>query len=129
MDVRRHALIAGDAEALLGVLPVEPGSIRSRRIFAGPGASVVRLSLAGGEVLKEHIAMAPLLLHVLSGHAAVTVGGERIELFAGGLLHITANAPHAVEALEDAQVLLVLLGARDSRHPRTDVEAPLRATA
>lgn len=129
MDVRRHALIAGDAESLLGVLPVEPGSIRSRRIFAGPGASVVRLSLAQGEVLKEHIAMAPLLLHVLSGHAIVIVGDERIELLAGGLLHIDAQAPHAVEALEDAQVLLVLLGARESRHPRAESDVTLRATA
>ncbi|MFC6357177.1 cupin domain-containing protein [Luethyella okanaganae] len=119
MDARRHALIAGDAEALIGVLPVEPGSVRSRRIFAGPGGSAVRLALARGEVLEEHISTVPLLLQVLSGHVAVDVDDERVDLPIGGLLHIDANVPHAVEGLEDAQLLLLLMGER-SRHPRTE---------
>ncbi|HET8779153.1 MAG TPA: cupin domain-containing protein [Agromyces sp.] len=129
MKERRHALIAGNAEALIGVLEVEPRGIRSRRIFAGPGASVVRLSLADGEVLKEHIAMAPLLLQMLAGRAAITVADERVELGAGGLLHIDAQVPHAVEALEDAQVMLVLLGAKPSRQPRPEAVPSPRISA
>lgn len=74
-----HTLIAGDAEALLCALPIEAGKVRSRRIFAGTGATMVLLSLDAGETLKEHIATTPILVQVLSGHVTLEVGHERIE--------------------------------------------------
>jgi mannose-6-phosphate isomerase-like protein (cupin superfamily) len=63
---------------------------------------------------------------LIAGGAAITVADERVELGAGGLLHIDAQVPYAVEALEDVQVMLVLLGAKPSRiaHPEP-VPAPL----
>ncbi|MPZ82690.1 MAG: DUF2249 domain-containing protein [Actinophytocola sp.] len=101
-----HTLVAGDAEKLVRALPVETGAVRSRRIFKGAGASVARLSLDAGQVMKEHVATAPILVQVLAGRAALDIGGERVELPAGALIHLDANVPHSVEALSEAHLLL-----------------------
>jgi len=103
-----HTLIAADLAALVDALPIEPGGVRSTRIHKGPGATIVRLSMDAGTVMKEHIAQAPLLVSVLDGRVALEVGGERIELGAGGLLQIGERVPHAVEALAPSHLLLTL---------------------
>lgn len=103
-----HTVIAADLTTLLDVLPIEPGAVRSTRIHKGHGASVVRLSMDAGTVMKEHIAQAPLLVSVLDGRVALEVGGERIELRSGGLIHIDAHVPHAVEAIIPSHLLLTL---------------------
>ena len=114
-----HTLIAADRGALIDALPIEPGGVRSTRIHKGPGATIVRLSMDAGTVMKEHIAQAPLLVSVLDGRVAIEVGGERIELGAGGLLQIGERVPHAVEALA-ASHLLLTLGVRAAATPEAD---------
>ncbi len=111
-----HTVIAADLAALLDALPIEPGAVRSTRIHKGPGASVVRLSMDAGTVMKEHIAQSPLLVTVLDGHVALEVGGEHIELRSGGVIHIDARVPHAVEAIAPSHLLLTL-GERTSTAP------------
>ncbi|MEV1130703.1 cupin domain-containing protein [Agromyces sp. NPDC049794] len=114
-----HILIAADAASLIDALPIEPGGVRSTRIHKGPGATIVRLSMDAGTVMKEHIAQAPLLVSVLDGRVALEVGGERIELGAGGLLHIGERVPHAVEALTPSHLVLTL-GTRSAATPGAD---------
>ncbi|WP_448004318.1 cupin domain-containing protein [Agromyces bauzanensis] len=111
-----HTVIAADLAALLDALPIEPGAVRSTRIHKGPGASVVRLSMDAGTVMKEHIAQAPLLVSVLDGHVALEVGGERVELRSGGVIHIDTRVPHAVEAIAPSHLMLTL-GERSSTAP------------
>jgi uncharacterized protein (DUF2249 family)/quercetin dioxygenase-like cupin family protein len=108
MTEATHTLIAVDLETLLRAQPIEAGKVRSRRIFAGTGATMVRLSLDAGETLKEHIAMTPILVQVLSGHVTFEVGRERIDLATGAIIHLDANLPHAVEALTESHLLLTL---------------------
>lgn len=114
-----HTLIAADLAALVDALPIEPGGVRSTRIHKGPGARIVRLSMDAGAVMKEHLAQAPLLVSVLDGRVALEVGGERIELGAGGLLQIAERVPHAVEALAPSHLLLIL-GVRAATTPEAD---------
>lgn len=114
-----HTLIAADLAALVDALPIEAGGVRSTRIHKAPGATIVRLSMDEGTVMKEHIAQAPLLVSVLDGRVALEVGGERIELGAGGLLQIGERVPHAVEALAPSHLLLTL-GVRAATTPDAD---------
>lgn len=114
-----HTVIAADAAALIDALPIEPGGVRSTRIHKGPGATIVRLSMDAGTVMKEHMAQAPLLVSVLEGRVALEVLGERIELGAGGLLQIGERVPHAVEALAPSHLVLIL-GARTAATSAAD---------
>ncbi|MCB5292045.1 DUF2249 domain-containing protein [Arthrobacter sp. SO3] len=108
MTAGNHTLIAANAEALLAALPVDAGAVRSTRVFKGAGAGVVRLTIDEGAVMREHTATAPILLQVLSGHAALDVGGERVDLPTGAIIHLDAGQPHSVEALTPAHLMLTI---------------------
>lgn len=108
MTTPTHTLVAADADALALALPIEAGAVRSRRLFKGSGASVVRLSLDEGQLMREHTASAPILVQVLSGHVILEVDGERIDLRDGGIIHIEAGIPHSVEAVTAAHLTLIL---------------------
>lgn len=135
MAAGNHTLIAVDAEALLAALPVSAGAVRSTRVFKGAGAGVVRLTIEEGAVIREHTAAAPILLQVLSGHAALDVGGERVDLPTGAIIHLDANLPHSVEALTRADLLLIVCerAPATTRAHRLDspatVDAPAPASA
>lgn len=110
MNEARHTVIAVDRTALLDALPIEPGNVRSTRVYKGLGATIVRLSMDAGTVMKEHVSATPVLVSVLEGRAALDVEGERVELGAGGIVHIDAQVPHSVEALAPSHLMLTLVG-------------------
>jgi uncharacterized protein (DUF2249 family)/quercetin dioxygenase-like cupin family protein len=114
-DAGTHTLVAGSRDLLLGALPVERNGIGSRRILKAPGVGLTRLTLDAGQTLREHVATAPILIQALAGDAVVEVGGERIELSAGAIIHIDAHVRHAVEALTEAHLLLTVLHGQEPR--------------
>ncbi|QCO99277.1 DUF2249 domain-containing protein [Arthrobacter sp. 24S4-2] len=131
MAAGNHTVIAVDAEALLAALPVSAGAVRSTRVFKGEGAGVVRLTFDEGAVMREHTAAAPILLQVLSGHVALDVGGERVDLPAGAIIHLDANLPHSLEALTRAHLLLTICerAPATTRAPKLDSPATVDAPA
>ncbi|HEY5320934.1 MAG TPA: DUF2249 domain-containing protein [Galbitalea sp.] len=120
-DAGTHTLVAGSRELLVGALPVERNGIGSRRILKTPGVGLTRLTLDAGQTLREHVATAPILIEALSGEAIVEVGGERIELSAGAIIHIDAHVRHAVEALTEAHLLLTVLHGQEPRELSREV--------
>lgn len=108
MTESSFTLIGADEAALLGSLDIEPGVFRTRRIFKGAGVTLVRLAFDAGAVMKEHTAASPILVQVLSGHAAMQIGDQRVDMPSGAVIHIDAKVPHSVEAVTPAQLLLTL---------------------
>lgn len=108
MTAADFTLVAPDAAALIDELDIEPGAFRTRRIFKGAGVTVVRLAFDAGQVMKQHTAAAPILVQVLSGHAAMHLDGDRIDLPTGAIIHIDTKVPHSVEAVTATQLLLTL---------------------
>lgn len=110
-----HTLIAESAEALLTAVPVEPEKLRIGRLFKGPGATVIKLSFDAGQHMKEHTAVAPILVQVLEGHIAFTVGGDTIDMPQGAIIHVDARVPHSLTSHGESHVLLVLCDGAPSR--------------
>ena len=108
MTAADFTLVASDSATLIDELDIEPGAFRTRRIFKGAGVTLIRLAFDAGQVMKEHTAVAPILVQVLSGHAAMHLGDERIDLPAGAIIHIDTKVPHSVEAVTATQLLLTL---------------------
>jgi quercetin dioxygenase-like cupin family protein len=127
MAEKRHTLVAQDGAALVRARPVEAKAVRSRRIFKGSGMSVTRLSLDGGQVMKEHAAPAPILIHVLTGHAVLDIGTESVDLPTGSLIHLDAHLPHSVLALTATHLLLTRSDAQPER--RAQDAAPAVGTS
>ena len=104
-----HELIVADAATLCRALPIEPDSVRSRRLFKSADVAIVGVAMDAGAVMRDHVAQAPVLIQLVEGHAAVQVRNSRADLAAGALLHLDGGLRHSVEAFEPTRFLLILL--------------------
>jgi quercetin dioxygenase-like cupin family protein len=94
------------------LVEIQPEATVSRTVLQAEGARVVLFSFDVGQVLTEHTAAVPALLQVLDGHLRVTADGRTVDLRPGGLVHLAARLPHAVEAVEASRLQLTLLDPR-----------------
>jgi quercetin dioxygenase-like cupin family protein len=108
--VTDHAVLATDAAALVRALPIEPGRVRSHRLFKSDDVTVLGVALDAGAEMREHVAAVPILIEVIEGDAVLEVSGTRHALRAGTIIHVDARVPHAVEAMEVTRMLLTLVG-------------------
>ncbi|TAM69539.1 MAG: hypothetical protein EPN48_09295 [Microbacteriaceae bacterium] len=114
MSEERFTIVAASGDLLIGALPVAKGRVSSRRILKAAGARIVRLTLDAGQILTEHTAAVPILIHVLAGEVRIDTDGTTLDLPAGAVLHLDAQLPHSVEALTPAHLTLTLLDGHDA---------------
>lgn len=72
----------------------------------------IRLVLFGFDTeqeLTEHTASLPAVLQIISGRAEITLGSETFTAEPGCWIHMEAQLPHSVVALEPTVLLLTLL--------------------
>ena len=103
-----------DFSDVASLVEIQPEATVSRTVLQAEGARVVLFSFDAGQVLTEHTAAVPVLLQVLDGHLRITADGRTVDLLPGGLVHLTARLPHAIEAVEASRLQLTML---DSRLP------------
>lgn len=93
-------------------LRAEPhGSVAGHRQIAvarhGPVTNILFVFERGG-LLKEHRTDGVVTIHVLSGRLEVAFDDERHEMGAGELVHLAADVPHSVRAIEESEMLLTV---------------------
>jgi len=82
-------------------------------------ARVVALNLPAGEELQEHEVHEHAWLHVHRGAVEVETGGERRRIEDGSLVHWAPGERHAVRAVQDSLLLLMLAPWPGPGHPST----------
>ncbi|MBF9141622.1 cupin domain-containing protein [Hymenobacter properus] len=70
------------------------------------GQKVIYKTFAAGERMPTHHAPAEVLVTVLAGRLVITVLETSTEVEAGDYLVIPAGAPHALDCLEAARILI-----------------------
>jgi len=90
----------------------ELGSTKTYTLFKTDVMEVIRLVLRAGKLIAEHKAPGEITVHCLEGCVRFTSAGTTQELLAGDMLYLQAAAPHAVEAVSDASVLVTILRSR-----------------
>lgn len=99
-----------DGTQSLGTLvDYQPGSIVSRQILKDRGGSVTAFAFDAGEGLSEHTTPHEALLQVIDGTARVEIAGEAHDVGVGEIIHLPVGIPHAVQAEERFQMLLVMI--------------------
>ena len=100
--------------ALIDYVSVQPESTVSRTVLKADGARIVLFAFDQGQVLTEHTAAMPVLLQTLSGVLRITASGQSVDLVPGGVIHLDAREPHAVDAIEASVLQLTMLDPRQS---------------
>jgi quercetin dioxygenase-like cupin family protein len=69
---------------------------------------LIRIVLPAGKSLREHSAPGEITVQCIEGRIAFTTPAATHELTPGDLIHLRANEPHALTALQDATALLTI---------------------
>ncbi len=91
------------------VLPAR--GIHSQTLSDEGGVELVLFGFAAGEALAEHTSARPAIIHVLSGEADLTAGGDAHQAAAGTWLRMPAGMTHSVRARTPLVMALYLLPA------------------
>lgn len=90
-----------------------PRGILSQTLSDADGVELVLFSFATGEQLQEHTSARPTIVHILSGEASLTAGGDELEGRAGAWLRMPPPLPHSVVARTPVVMALYLLPRED----------------
>jgi quercetin dioxygenase-like cupin family protein len=86
----------------------DPGRAGPVVMFSTPEARGVLIDLAPGAELGEHRVRERAIIHVLAGGIVVTCDGETTACDSGTLVLLEPHEPHAVRALDQTRLLLIL---------------------
>jgi quercetin dioxygenase-like cupin family protein len=111
------------------------GRSKPRVLFSEPECRVVVIDLRVGEEMGNHAVHERAVIEVVSGRIAMTSAVETIDCESGTLINLEPGEHHAVRALADTQLLLLLApwpakkndreGEGDSHHlPRNAIAPP-----
>jgi len=96
-------------QPLAALAPVEAGRIATQVLHKTDGGSAAVLAIAAGGALREHTNPSDALVVVVEGQARITVAGTPHTVAAGETIRLPADIPHAVDAVSDLRMLLILL--------------------
>ena len=94
---------------LLAEASLPTRGIHSQTLSDEAGVELVLFAFAAGEALSEHTSARPAIIHVLSGEADLTAGGEAHRAASGSWLRMPAGLAHSVRARTPLVMALYLL--------------------
>ncbi len=96
----------GDAS---GLVDYQKGSIISREILKKETGTVTVFAFDIDQGLSEHTAPFDALVHVLDGVVDISIDGKSKNYSKGELVLMPANIPHALKAVEQFKMMLIMI--------------------
>lgn len=90
------------------ITPTEHG-IASRILAKTDGGNVTLFAFDAGQGLTEHTSPFDAIVMVLEGALTLTIGGTAVRATPGTIVRMPASVPHAVDSIEPARMLLIML--------------------
>lgn len=97
------------AQKLIDLVNYQEGSIVSRTIVNRKAGTITLFAFDQGQSLSEHTAPFDAVAHVLEGEADITISGQTFHLYAGEVIVMPVNQPHAVNATQRFKMLLTMI--------------------
>ncbi len=94
---------------LSDLLAYQQGAVVSKVLLKKKSGNITMFAFSEGEGLSEHTAPFDAFVQVTDGEAEVTISGKPHSLNAGEAIIMPANEPHALKAVSDFKMLLVML--------------------
>lgn len=102
---------AFDLDAEIARFPPDPESVarhRAETLVKTETLRVVLVTILTEGTLQEHVAPAPLTVHVLRGALRLRVGERTAELHAGELLALAPGTSYAIDGIADGAFLMTI---------------------
>ncbi|MDP2917670.1 MAG: cupin domain-containing protein [Dehalococcoidia bacterium] len=108
---QRKADIRGQVINPIDLVNYQEGAAVSRTVIDKKVGTVTLFSFAQGQGLSEHTAPYDALVFLLDGEAEVTISGKPLQLKSGDMVIMPANEPHALKAIKQFKMMLVMIRA------------------
>ena len=99
----------GQAQPLDKLVGYAADSIVSKTILDKPTGTLTLFAFDQGQKLSEHTSPYDATIQVIDGRARVTIAGQDKDVAVGELVIMPANVPHAVTAIEQFKMLLIMI--------------------
>jgi len=104
-----HTLPPAEVLLLQSLVTSTAHGIASRVLAKSGGGNLKLFAFDAGQGLTEHSSPFEALVLVLDGALILTIGSARIRATPGTIVRMPADVPHAVDAPEEARMLLIML--------------------
>jgi quercetin dioxygenase-like cupin family protein len=98
---------------LAAELDIPPNGTLSRVLYRDDRLRVVGFAFDADQELTEHTSALPVVIQVVRGRLALTLGEDRAEAAPGTWIHLPPRLPHTVRAIEPTIMLLTMLPVPD----------------
>ena len=94
---------------LINLVAYQSDAIVSRMLLKKPGGNVTLFAFSQGQSLSEHTTPHDALVYVVEGQADIDIDSKTHRLAMGETITLPAHIPHAVRAVGDFKMLLIML--------------------
>ena len=101
--------LLAQAVNLGNLIDYQAGSVVGRTIIDKTAGTVTVFAFGQGQGLSEHTAPYNALVYIIDGEAEVTISNNPIKLKKGELTIMPANEPHAISAVTNFKMLLIMI--------------------
>jgi len=102
-------LPSAEAIRLEELIEYSANSIVSREMIKTKTATLTLFAFDADQGLSEHSVPFDALVQVLDGEAELTIGGKKVTAKTGETVLMPANIPHAVFALQQFKMFLIMI--------------------
>lgn len=108
-QINANEPVMAKAARMSDLVNYQEGSVVSRTLIDQPTGTVTLFAFAEGQGLSEHTAPFDALVYVFDGEAEITIAGNRLILNTGDITIMPANQPHALKAVKQFKMMLVMI--------------------
>jgi quercetin dioxygenase-like cupin family protein len=108
-DSEKSKNLAPKAYSLVDLIDYQASSVVSRTILDKRYGTVTLFAFGRGEGLSEHTTPFDAMVYILEGEADISISSKHIRLTKGKLITMPANEPHALSAVTQFKMLLILI--------------------
>ncbi len=106
---QKNENLAAQVLPLSDLIDYQTGAVVSREIVARKTGTVTLFAFAQGQGLSEHTAPFDAVAYLLDGEAEITIAGKPFQLKHGEMIIMPANQPHALKAMKNFKMLLIMI--------------------
>ena len=87
------------------------GAVVSKTVSKNNAGNISLFAFAKAQSLSSHTAPFDAMVYIIDGKAGITIGEKQLELGEGDFTIMPANIPHALDAIEEFKMLLIMIKA------------------